>query len=102
MSVRSLKRASPSLGAWPPHADGRLPRGKMLGSFGFNLSQTWWFRCFLASGHLKGGGLSLTGFLGSIVTVSAHLLEATILAVAAGVYLAVQPAAVSSGHYPAL
>ncbi|WP_407150605.1 AI-2E family transporter [Bradyrhizobium sp. ORS 86] len=41
--------------------------------------------------HLSGGGFSLTGFLGSFVTVSARLLEATILAVAAGVYLAVRP-----------
>jgi len=42
--------------------------------------------------HLEGGSFSFTGFLGSLVTISAHLLEAAIFSVAAGVYLAAQPA----------
>jgi predicted PurR-regulated permease PerM len=46
----------------------------------------------MALSHLEGGSFSLTGFLGSLVTLSAHLLEAAIFAVAAGVYLAAQPA----------
>lgn len=41
--------------------------------------------------HLQGGNFSLTGFLGNFVTLSARLLEAAILTVAAGVYLAAQP-----------
>jgi predicted PurR-regulated permease PerM len=45
-----------------------------------------------ALSHLEGGSFSLTDFVGSFVKLSARLLEATILAVAAGVYLAAQPA----------
>jgi predicted PurR-regulated permease PerM len=45
----------------------------------------------IALSHLQGGNFSVTGFLGSFVTLSARLLEAAILAVAAGVYLAAQP-----------
>lgn len=45
-----------------------------------------------ALSHLSGGSFSLTGFLKSFLTISAHLLEATIFTVAAGVYLAAQPA----------
>jgi len=50
----------------------------------------------LALAH-GGGDFSLTSFLGSLVTLSARLLEATILTVAAGVYLAVQPAVYRKG-----
>jgi predicted PurR-regulated permease PerM len=42
--------------------------------------------------HLGGGSFSLTDFAGSIVKLSAHVLEAIIFTVAAGVYLAAQPA----------
>ena len=41
--------------------------------------------------HLEGGGFSVTAFLGSFVKISAHLIEAAIFTIAAGVYLAVQP-----------
>ena len=44
-----------------------------------------------ALSHLSGGNFSLTGFLKSFLTISAHLLEATIFTVAAGIYLAAQP-----------
>ncbi len=44
-----------------------------------------------ALSHLEGGNFSLTGFLGSLVRVSARLLEAAIFTIAAGVYLAAQP-----------
>lgn len=42
--------------------------------------------------HLEGGSFSLTDFAGSFVKLSAHLTEATIFTIAAGVYLALQPA----------
>jgi predicted PurR-regulated permease PerM len=45
-----------------------------------------------ALSHLKGGSFSLADFVGSLVKLSTHLLEATIFTVAAGVYLAAQPA----------
>ncbi len=45
----------------------------------------------MALSHLQGSDFSITGFLGSFVTLSARLLEAAILTVAAGVYLAAQP-----------
>ena len=44
-----------------------------------------------ALSHLSGGSFSLTGFLKSFLTISAHLLEVTIFTVAAGIYLAAQP-----------
>ncbi len=47
--------------------------------------------------HLSGGSLSLTGFLKSFLTISAHLLEATIFTVAAGIYFAAQPALYRKG-----
>jgi len=43
-----------------------------------------------ALSHLGGGGFSLTDFLGSLVKLSANLLEATIFTVAAGIYFAAQ------------
>ncbi len=45
-----------------------------------------------ALSHLEGGSFSLADFVGSFVRLSAHLIEATIFTIAAGVYLAVQPA----------
>lgn len=42
--------------------------------------------------HLGGSSFSVTDFLESLLKISAHLLEAAIFAVAAGVYLAAQPA----------
>lgn len=42
--------------------------------------------------HIEGGSFSLTEFAGSFVKLSAHLIEATIFTLAAGVYLAAQPA----------
>lgn len=45
-----------------------------------------------ALSHLSGSSFSLTDFAGSFVKLSAHLIEATIFTLAAGVYLAVQPA----------
>lgn len=51
----------------------------------------------LALAHLGGSNFSLTSFLGSLLTLSARLLEATILTVAAGVYLAAQPALYRKG-----
>jgi predicted PurR-regulated permease PerM len=45
----------------------------------------------MALAHLGGSNFSLTSFLGGLVTLSARLLEATILTIAAGVYLAAQP-----------
>jgi predicted PurR-regulated permease PerM len=50
-----------------------------------------------ALSHLEGESFSLTSFLSSLVTVSAHLLEAAIFTVAAGVYLAAQPAMYRKG-----
>jgi predicted PurR-regulated permease PerM len=50
-----------------------------------------------ALSHLKSGSFSLTDFVGSLVKVSAHLLEAAIFTVAAGVYLAAQPAMYRKG-----
>jgi len=51
----------------------------------------------LALSHLEGGSFSLTGLLGSLVTISAHVLEAAIFTIAAGVYLAIQPALYREG-----
>src|SRR6185437_13014680 len=50
-----------------------------------------------ALSHLSGGSFSLTGFLKSFLTISAHLLEATIFTVAAGIYLAAQPTVYRKG-----
>jgi predicted PurR-regulated permease PerM len=50
-----------------------------------------------ALSHLKGSSFSLTDFAGSLVKVSAHLLEAAIFTIAAGVYLAAQPAMYRKG-----
>jgi predicted PurR-regulated permease PerM len=50
-----------------------------------------------ALSHLQGGNFSLTDFLGSVVNLSARLLEAAIFTVAAGVYLAAQPAMYRKG-----
>lgn len=51
----------------------------------------------LALAHLGGNNFSLTSFLGGIVTLSARLLAAAILTIAAGVYLAAQPALYRKG-----
>src|SRR5689334_8997342 len=45
----------------------------------------------MALSHLQGSNFSLTSLLGNVVTLSARLLEAIILTVAAGIYLAAQP-----------
>jgi predicted PurR-regulated permease PerM len=45
----------------------------------------------MALSHLQGSNFSLTSLLGNVVTLSARLLEAVILTVAAGIYLAAQP-----------
>jgi predicted PurR-regulated permease PerM len=46
----------------------------------------------MALSHLGGGSFSVTDFLENLLKISAHLLEAVILTVAAGVYIALQPA----------
>ncbi len=51
----------------------------------------------LALSHLAGGSFSVTDFLESFLKISAHLLEAAIFTVAAGVYLASQPALYRKG-----
>jgi len=51
----------------------------------------------MALSHIEGSSFSLTAFLGSLVTLSASLLEAAIFTVAAGVYLAAQPALYRKG-----
>lgn len=51
----------------------------------------------MALSHLGGGSFSLTGLLGSLVKLSAHLVEAAIFTVAAGIYLAAQPALYRNG-----
>jgi len=50
-----------------------------------------------ALSHLTGGNFSLTAFVGSLIKLSAHLLKAAIFTVAAGVYLAAQPAMYRKG-----
>jgi predicted PurR-regulated permease PerM len=51
----------------------------------------------MALSHLGGGSFSLTSLLGSLVKLSAHLVEAAIFTVAAGIYLAAQPALYRNG-----
>lgn len=51
----------------------------------------------LVLSHLEGESFSLTGFFGSLLTLSARFLEALIIALAAGVYLAAQPALYRKG-----
>jgi predicted PurR-regulated permease PerM len=50
-----------------------------------------------ALSHLGGGSFSLTDFAGSLVKISAHLLEAAVFTVAAGIYFAAQPALYRNG-----
>src|SRR5690242_21699231 len=50
-----------------------------------------------ALSHLRGGSFSLTDFAGSLAKLSAHLREATIFTIAAGVYLAAQTARYRKG-----
>jgi predicted PurR-regulated permease PerM len=50
-----------------------------------------------ALSQLEGDSFSLTDFVGNVVKLSAHLLEAAIFTVTAGVYLAAQPALYRNG-----